>query len=84
MKRLVISIAYGADRYAAGLRIVRKDQLSDGTRLPAMYEFLYSFGTFICVGIVMVSYGRLLQYWGLLRDDEQRAGRTSLKDEKKT
>ncbi len=71
MQRFVISMAYGPDRYAAGLRIVKKNfQLSDGTTLPGRWEFVFILGTFMCVCLVMFPYVRLLQRWGLLRSED--------------
>ena len=69
-------MAYGADRYSAGLRIVKKNQLSDGSRLPGIYEFIWVIATFICVVLVMFPYVRLLQRWGLLSDDEKSNSRS--------
>ncbi len=71
MERFVISMAYGSDRYAAGLRLVKKNfQLSDGTILPGGWALLDIVGTFICPCLVLFVYMRLLQRSGLLRDDE--------------
>jgi hypothetical protein len=72
MQRIVVSIAYGEDRYAAGVRIVGKSHLhlSDGTPLGAGWKWMYVLGIFVCAVLVIAPYARLLQKMGLLRDDE--------------
>ena len=72
MQRVVISLAFGADRYAAGVRIVGKKgvRLSDGTPLPWGWELAFVLGVFFCVVLVLAPYHRLLQKLGLLRDDD--------------
>jgi hypothetical protein len=76
MERFVISMAYGSDRYAAGLRIVKKNfQLSDGTILAGRWKFVDIVGTFMCICLVMIPWARLLHRWGLLRNDESSEGK---------
>jgi len=75
MQRVVISLAFGADRYAAGLRVVGKQDLhlSDGTPLGYGWKWVYMLGLFACVLLVAAPYVLLLQKFGLLRngDDER-------------
>jgi len=71
MQRLVISMAYGADKYAAGLRIGKKSRLSDGSTLPGGCQVLYVVGVFICLVLVLFPYARILQKLGLLRDGDE-------------
>jgi len=71
MERLVISMAYGSDRYAAGLRIVTKNFLmSDGTMLPGLWRAVYIAGVFGGMILVMAPYVKLLQKLGLLQDED--------------
>jgi len=70
MQRFVISMAYGANRYDAGLRIVNnKCKLSDGSFLPLGWEWLFMLGTFVGVCLILIPYCFLLQRIGLLRSD---------------
>ena len=71
MERVIISMVYGSDRYAAGLRIVKHNLLSDGSRIPGFYLFIWNISSFICVVLVTFPYVRLLQRWGLMSDDEK-------------
>ena len=82
MQRVVISMAYGSDRYAAGLRIVRKFRLSDGATLPGGWQFVFVLGIFLGVCLVVAPYVRLLQRWGLLRDEVKSPSRTDAQDKK--
>ena len=69
-ERLFLSRIYGADRYAAGLRIVHKHYLSDGTRLPTKVEFWQAISAFLLAIPVVVTYQLLAGWLRLYRDED--------------
>ena len=69
-ERLFLSHVYGADRYAAGLRIVHKHYLSDGTRLPVQVEFWQGLTAFLLAVPVVVTYQLLARWLRLYRDED--------------
>jgi hypothetical protein len=71
MQYLVISMAYGSDRYVAGLRLAKKFRLSDGSTLPGRWQCAYIFGVLICQGVVLFPWYFLLRKCGLVRDDDK-------------
>lgn len=77
MQRVIVTLARGADRYAAGVRIVGKKtlHLSDGTALSGGWQALYMIGLLVCVGLLVWPYSWLMQKLGLVQseDDEKPA-----------
>jgi len=64
-QRIILSLAYGEQRYSAGLRIVNKHMgLSDGTTLSGPLTFLF-IGTQFLVDILMIGIVYLLGLWFL-------------------
>jgi hypothetical protein len=72
MQWAIVSLACGADRYAAGVRVAGKPSfhLSDGTALGYGWQWAYVLGVFACNVLITAPYVRLLQKLGLLRGDE--------------
>lgn len=72
-ERVTVSVACGADRYAAGLRFVnaRRFVLTDGTTLAGGYQALYMAVAFFCVVVVLGPHVLLLQRMGLLREGNE-------------
>ena len=53
---LLISCVYGADRYAAGLRIAHKSFLTDGRELALNFKFIHTAGTLLLTVAVLGLY----------------------------
>jgi hypothetical protein len=68
---IVLRCAYGPERYAAGLRLLRtrKHLLNDGTTMSGGIEFIHGFGTFLIVAAVIVIYMLIANALGLYWED---------------
>jgi hypothetical protein len=76
-------MAFGSDRFHAGLRIIKNNvspwRMSDGTRFyPGGYEAVFLLGNFFCIAVIVFPYVYLLGRWGFLRkgdDDDVKSTR---------
>lgn len=69
-ERWFLSAEYGADRYAAGLRIVRKHYLTDGTPLPKWIGFWQGCSAFGLAMLALLAYAAIAMGLGLYRESD--------------
>ena len=69
-ERIFLINLYGADRYAAGLRIVHKHYLNDGTPLPRWVEFTQGLSTFLLALPVIIIYMLIARWLRFHRDED--------------
>ena len=73
LERPIVSMVYGSDSYAKGLRVVGKNgQLSDGRRLPGGWFASLAIGSFIMAMPVLIGYYAILRAKGLWPEGEER------------